>query len=106
MSSNKQRDLDGELDVEEQARTQRPRRFRVLLHNDDYTTMDFVVQVLIDLFNKSQTEATQIMLSVHYKGHGVCGTYTREVAETKVHHVIERARAADFPLLATMEPVE
>jgi len=106
MSSDKHRDLDGELDVEEQARTQRPRRFRVMLQNDDYTPMDFVVQVLMDLFNKSHTEATQIMLNVHYKGHGLCGTYTREVAETKVHHVIERARAAGFPLLATMEPVE
>ncbi len=106
MPPDKNRDLEGELDVEEKHETQRPRRFRVLLHNDDYTTMDFVVQVLVDLFNKSHTEATQIMLNVHYKGHGVCGTYTREVAETKAHQVIERARAAGFPLLATMEPVE
>ena len=106
MSPNKDRDLQGELDVEERHETKRPRRYRVLLHNDDYTTMEFVVQVLVDLFNKSHTEATQIMLSVHFKGQGVCGTYTREVAETKVHQVIERARADGFPLLASMEPVE
>ncbi len=106
MSSNRDSDLHGELDVEERHETKRPRRYRVLLHNDDFTTMEFVVQLLMDLFNKSHTEATQIMLSVHFKGHGVCGTYTREVAETKVHQVIERARAAGFPLLASMEPVE
>ena len=106
MSPHKNRDLEGELDVEEKHETRRPRRYRVLMHNDDFTTMEFVVQVLVDLFNKSLTEATQIMLSVHYKGQGVCGTYTREVAETKVHQVIERARAASFPLLASMEPVE
>ena len=106
MSPNQDPKFDGELDVEQQHQTRRPRRYRVTLLNDDYTTMEFVVEVLIDVFGKSHTEATQIMLNVHYKGHGVCGVYTREVAETKVHQVIERARAAGFPLLATMEPVE
>ena len=80
-----------------------PRRYKVLLHNDDYTTMEFVVDVLVSLFNKSQTEATQIMLSVHHRGHGVCGVFTREIAETKVAQVSEYARKNGMPLKCTME---
>lgn len=81
----------------------RPRRFKVLLHNDDYTTMDFVVDVLVTFFQKTQTEATAIMLSVHHKGHGVCGVFTREIAETKVAQVTEYARKNGMPLKCTME---
>lgn len=93
-----------EVAVEERVRTQKPRLYRVLLHNDDYTTMEFVVDVLVRHFRKSPTEATQIMLQVHTQGVGVAGTYTREVAETKVARVTEEARDEGFPLLLTMEP--
>ncbi|MDP9349470.1 MAG: ATP-dependent Clp protease adaptor ClpS [Gemmatimonadota bacterium] len=93
-----------EVAVEERVRTQKPRLYRVLLHNDDYTTMEFVVDVLVRHFRKSPTEATQIMLQVHTQGLGVAGTYTREVAETKVAQVTEEARGEGFPLLLTMEP--
>ncbi len=93
-----------EVAVEERVRTQKPRLYRVLLHNDDYTTMEFVVDVLVRHFRKSPTEATQIMLQVHTQGLGVAGTYTREVAETKVVQVTEEARDEGFPLLLTMEP--
>jgi ATP-dependent Clp protease adaptor protein ClpS len=82
-----------------------PRRFRVILHNDDYTTMEFVVQVLMLVFKKSEEEATQIMLQVHNNGMGVCGVYTAEVAETKVSMVARLARNAGFPLRCSMEEV-
>ncbi len=77
--------------------------YRVLLHNDDYTTMEFVVQVLMQVFHKSVETATQIMLNVHQRGVGVCGLYTYEVAETKVETVIRMARENGHPLKCTME---
>ncbi len=80
-----------------------PRLYRVLLHNDDYTTMEFVVLVLVDIFHKTPEEASAIMLSVHEKGLGVCGVYPREIAEFRTSRVIRRAREAGFPLLCTME---
>ena len=83
-----------------------PRRYRVLLHNDDYTSMDFVVAVLMDIFRKSVEEATAIMLAVHERGVGQCGIYTHEIAETKVAQVHTRARRAGFPLKCTLEEVE
>ncbi|MEF2145896.1 MAG: ATP-dependent Clp protease adapter ClpS [Desulfovibrionaceae bacterium] len=80
-----------------------PRKYRVLLHNDDYTTMDFVVDILMHVFKKSETEATLIMLAVHNEGVGVCGLFTAEVAETKVETVHRLARQAGFPLKCSME---
>ena len=85
-------------------KTAEPPKYRVLLHNDNYTTMDFVVMVLVDVFHKSQVDAVRIMLDVHRKGIGVVGTFSREVAETKVARVTALARKAEFPLLCTMEP--
>ncbi|MBI5094024.1 MAG: ATP-dependent Clp protease adapter ClpS [Candidatus Hydrogenedentes bacterium] len=81
-----------------------PRKFKVLLHNDDYTTMDFVVHVLVSVFNKPTPDALAIMLDVHKRGIGVCGVYTAEVAETKVNAVHDRAREKGFPLRCSMEP--
>ncbi|PIE71963.1 MAG: ATP-dependent Clp protease adapter ClpS [Deltaproteobacteria bacterium] len=85
--------------------TAEPPMFKVLLHNDDYTTMDFVVEILMTVFQKSLEEATRIMLSVHHHGIGMCGIYVFEVAETKVDTVMHRAAAEQFPLKCTMEKV-
>ncbi len=87
-----------------QEKIDKPRLWKILLHNDNYTTMDFVVMVLVTVFHKSQVDALRIMLDVHRKGLGVVGTYTREIAETKVARVEQMAREAEFPLLCTMEP--
>jgi ATP-dependent Clp protease adaptor protein ClpS len=81
----------------------RPPLFRVLLLNDDFTPMDFVVEVLRGFFNLDQEQAVQVMLHVHTRGRGVCGVFTREVAETKVTQVNEYSRAHQHPLLCTME---
>jgi ATP-dependent Clp protease adaptor protein ClpS len=84
-------------------KTKRPSLYKVLLLNDDYTPMGFVVEVLMRFFNKSQESATRIMLDVHQHGIGVCGVYTFEVAETKVTQVIDTARRHQHPLQCTME---
>ena len=84
-------------------KTKRPALYRVLLLNDDYTPMEFVVLVLQDVFNKSREEATRIMLHVHQKGVGECGVYTYEVAETKVTQVMDFARKHQHPLQCVME---
>jgi ATP-dependent Clp protease adaptor protein ClpS len=82
-----------------------PSRYRVLLHNDDYTTMDFVVQVLEIVFSKPPAEAMKIMLNVHRSGIGMCGIYTAEIAETKVAMVHHLAHEHKFPLKCSMEEV-
>lgn len=77
--------------------------YRVLLHNDDYTTMAFVVEILVVIFNRSVEAATRIMLDVHRNGIGICGTYPYEIAETKVESVEVLAKMSDFPLKCSME---
>ncbi|MBE0618615.1 MAG: ATP-dependent Clp protease adaptor ClpS [Proteobacteria bacterium] len=84
----------------------RPPLYRVLLHNDDYTTMEFVVLVLVSVFHRTESEAVQIMLHVHRKGVGVAGVYPWEIAESRVAKVARMARQAEFPLHCTMEPTE
>ena len=85
------------------AKTKKPSMYKVLLLNDDYTPMEFVVLVLEKFFNKSKQEATDIMLHVHRKGVGICGVYTFEIAETKVSQVMDFARTHEQPLQCTME---
>ena len=84
---------------------QRPPLYKVLLHNDDFTSMEFVVFILQTVFGRSEGEALQIMLNVHTEGIGVAGLYTYEIAEMKVGKVISSAQANEFPLLCTMEEV-
>ena len=89
--------------AESEEKTEEPPLFKVLLHNDDYTTMDFVVDVLESIFNMPENQAIQIMLNVHVKGIGIAGVYTYEVAEMKVAKTTAMAREQEFPLLCTME---
>jgi ATP-dependent Clp protease adaptor protein ClpS len=98
------RQTGGEVLERTKQATKRPELYRVLLLNDDYTTMDFVVEVLETIFNKPPAEAYRIMMAVHTQGKGLCGVYPFDIAETKVETVIDRAREHGFPLKATMEP--
>jgi len=85
-------------------KVQQPPMYRVLLHNDDYTTREFVVWVLQTVFNRAEVEAVQIMLHVHHNGVGVAGVYPFDVAEAKVRKTSELAEQNEYPLLTTMEP--
>jgi ATP-dependent Clp protease adaptor protein ClpS len=85
-------------------RLKKPPLYRVILLNDDYTTMEFVVRVLQLIFHHDEERAAQIMMHVHQKGAGICGVYTREIAETKVEQVVEFAKRNEHPLQCTMEP--
>jgi len=89
--------------AESRTTPKKPSLFKVLLHNDDFTTMEFVVHVLEQIFGHEKEKAIQIMLHVHMRGAGVAGVYTREVAEMKVGETTALARAHEFPLLCTME---
>jgi ATP-dependent Clp protease adaptor protein ClpS len=102
--SGTDRQTGGEVLERTRQETKKPELFKVLLLNDDYTTMDFVVEVLETVFNKAPAEAYRIMMAVHTQGQGLCGVYPYEVAETKVTAVVELARGQGFPLRATMEP--
>jgi len=98
-------DREGGSEVVEKPKqkTKRPQLFNVLLYNDDYTTMEFVVHVLESIFDKGPAEAYRVMMEVHTRGRGFCGAYTWEVAETKVAAVHEEARSEGFPLRAGIE---
>jgi ATP-dependent Clp protease adaptor protein ClpS len=89
--------------VLEKKKLKRPSNWAVLLHNDDYTTMEFVIMVLKMFFHKEETEATQIMLNVHESGHGVAGLFSKDVAETKVYQVAQFAEKQGHPLKCTIE---
>lgn len=97
------RESQGSVVTEKKQQTRRPSMYKVLLHNDDYTTMDFVVMVLQSIFHKSVEEANRIMLNVHEQGVGVAGVYPRDVAETKVILVHELARKNEHPLKCSLE---
>jgi ATP-dependent Clp protease adaptor protein ClpS len=85
---------------------EKPKLYKVLLHNDDYTTMEFVVAILREVFHHNEVDATRIMLHVHKNGMGVAGVYTFEVAETRVRKTLAMAKEAQYPLMCTMEPEE
>lgn len=93
----------GDVLTEQETRLEKPRLFKVLLHNDDFTTMDFVVFVLEYVFNRSDIEALTIMLKVHNEGVGVAGVYPYEIATTKAQKTTNLAKAREFPLLCTIE---
>jgi len=99
----KQGDGDVGIATRTRTKTKKPNLYKVLLLNDDYTPMEFVVHVLERFFNKGREEATRIMLHVHQKGVGVCGVFTYEVAETKVTQVMDFSRQHEHPLQCTME---
>jgi ATP-dependent Clp protease adaptor protein ClpS len=107
-SAQHPKDQPGVTTAEPKTRTkpklERPKLYKVLLHNDDYTPMEFVVLVLVNIFHKSESDATSIMLHAHTRGYAVAGVYTFEVAETKVAETLKLAEQAQFPLLSTMEP--
>ncbi len=92
-----------EEEIESELALDEPPMYRVILHNDDYTTMEFVIYVLKNIFHKNEQESEYIMLDVHKKGKGICGVYTLEIARTKVEQVTTLAKQNKFPLLATYE---
>tara|TARA_Y200000002_G_scaffold123636_1_gene101382 strand:+ start:74 stop:400 length:327 start_codon:yes stop_codon:yes gene_type:complete len=101
--NNDNKEFQKGLLLDTKPKTKKPSMYNVLLMNDDYTPMEFVVMVLEKIFNKKQEEATQIMLHVHQKGIGICGTFTYEVAESKCKAVIDLAKKNEHPLQCTME---
>jgi len=106
MGENGKRGEDGSgtgVVVKTKPKTKKPSMYKVLMLNDDYTPMEFVVHILERFFNKNRQEATRIMLHVHRRGVGVCGIYTYEVAETKVTQVMDFARQHQHPLQCTLE---
>lgn len=104
MATKHEDEGDTVIATRKEEKLKRPRLYRVLLHNDDYTTREFVVYILRAVFYKSENEAVRIMLHVHHTGVGVAGVYSYEVAETKLRTVEQMARDQEFPLRLSMEP--
>jgi len=96
-------ELQGSILTEDVIETKEPPRYKVLLHNDDYTTMEFVVSILQNIFHRSKQDATKIMLNVHNDGVGIAGVYSREICETKIAIVHELAKKNEYPLRCTLE---
>jgi len=92
-----------EFELDQDVMIKHPKKYKVFILNDDYTSMEFVVDILMTVFHKSYEQAENIMLEVHKKDRGLCGVYTHEIAETKVMQVIKKAQDSGFPLKATME---
>lgn len=104
MSDDQYYEHDGVVDVQEaKPKLKRPPMYKVVLLNDDYTPMDFVVHILENFFSMNREKATQVMLQIHTTGKGVCGVYSREIAETKVVQVSEYTKRSQHPLLCVME---
>jgi ATP-dependent Clp protease adaptor protein ClpS len=99
------RQYESDTAVQERVKTQKPKMYRVILLNDDFTTMEFVVQILETIFLKIPSEAMQIMLHVHKSGKGVAGIFSKQIAEAKIDQVHQRARSEGFPLRCDMEEV-
>ncbi|MEZ4224014.1 MAG: ATP-dependent Clp protease adapter ClpS [Polyangiaceae bacterium] len=99
-------DREGDLAVQERQKARRAPRYQVVFHNDDYTTMEFVIDVLMQFFHLSETSATKVMLEVHHKGYGVVGVFTRDIAETKADQVMAYAKENGHPLRVTAEPAD
>ncbi|MEO6391162.1 MAG: ATP-dependent Clp protease adapter ClpS [Pyrinomonadaceae bacterium] len=95
--------LDGATVTESETKLKKPPLYKVLLHNDDYTTMEFVIHVLVTIFGRTTDDAMRIMLQVHTEGIGVAGVYTYEIADMKVSKVLALARTNEYPLLCTIE---
>jgi ATP-dependent Clp protease adaptor protein ClpS len=102
--AERDKERQGEVLEKTRQKTDKPKLYKVILHNDDYTTMEFVVIVLETIFNKSPAEAYRVMMHVHTRGAGVAGVYSYEVAETKIAMTHERAKDAGHPLRCSMEP--
>jgi ATP-dependent Clp protease adaptor protein ClpS len=100
---NSENQFDEDIKVEYKKKLETPKMFKVLLHNDHYTTMEFVVEVLTSVFHLPAAQATQVMLDVHKKGIGVCGVFTRDIAQTKVSQVSNLAKSNEFPLKCSYE---
>jgi ATP-dependent Clp protease adaptor protein ClpS len=103
--SKKGRDFEGWVLSDEKTRVTEPPLYKVLLHNDDYTSMEFVVLLLEKIFHKSTAEATRIMLNVHQQGLGIAGVYLKEIAETKVAIVHDLAKKNEYPLKCSIEKI-
>jgi ATP-dependent Clp protease adaptor protein ClpS len=104
MSKKNEPEEDGSVLTRKRQKTRTPRLYKVVLHNDDYSPMEFVVAILEQIFHLSLEDSTRIMLEVHKNGVGIAGLYTYEVAETKVEQVLTAARMHEHPLQCTMEP--
>ncbi len=100
---NHEEDRERGVATKPRPKTKKPSQYRVVLLNDDYTPMDFVIGILMGIFKKDQAEATRIMLNVHKSGIGICGVYTFEIAETKVAQVLDAAKREGHPLKCTLE---
>lgn len=103
VASSPHEEFDGDVVVDKQPKVQQPKKYRVLMLNDDYTSMEFVVYVLENIFHKSATQAESLMMTIHLHGRGLVGVYTREIAETKVAQTLELAKLNEFPLQCIVE---
>ncbi len=104
MATRRGTEEDGSVLTKKKPKTRKPRMFKVLIHNDDFTPMEFVVAILEQIFRLGQVDATRVMLHVHNNGVGVAGVYPHQVAETKMHQVLTNAQRLEYPLQCSIEP--